>query len=516
MSASATNPAFPTDYLIAHWQGHLLTKARAIIGSYQPSDAQALSEHLQVAAFSGNAAKELRKPVGLELSEQEIARVFASVAEAAMSETSAAQRQAEPEPPRWPALDPSARHGLAGEFVNTIEPETEADAAALLVQFLAAFGNAAGKTVCRAPDGTPHYFNLFALLCGSSSKARKGSSWHFVKRLFDHADPEWTRQRVQSGLSSGEGVIWAVRDAITRREPVRAKGRIVDYQDVEVDPGVADKRVLLFESEFASVLKVLSREGNTLSATIRQAWDTGDIRTLTKNTPAKATGAHISIIAHITIEELLRYFDSTEAASGFGNRFLFLCVRRSKYLSRGGRVGEAALQALAERVVLALAFARSVGEFEFSEAAYEKWDRLYPALSAERPGLLGSMLARSEAQVSRLAFIYAALDRSLTVEPVHLIAAAALWEYCEASVEYIFGAKLGDPAADAILAALRERPNGLTRTDISNLFARNLSAERIERTLDALLRANLVERRPKGSHTPEHWSTKTTKTTKTT
>jgi len=208
------------------------------------------------------------------------------------------QAAPDPEPPRWPALDLGALYGLAGDFVNFVEPQTEAAAAALLIQFLAAFGNAAGKAVCRAPDGTAHYFNLFTLLCGPSSKARKGTAWYFVKQFFDHAEPEWTRERVQSGLSSGEGAIWAVRDAITRREPVRENGKVVDYQEVEVDPGVADKRLLLFESEFANVLKVLAREGNTLSAILRQAFDTGDIRTLTKNTPAKATGAHISIVAH--------------------------------------------------------------------------------------------------------------------------------------------------------------------------------------------------------------------------
>lgn len=425
------------------------------------------------------------------------------------------QTPPDPEPTRWPALEVDALCGLAGDFVNLVEPQTEADRAALLTQFLVAFGNAAGKAVCRAPDGTPHYLNLFALLCGSTSKARKGSSWHFAKRLFEAADPEWLRERVQTGLSSGEGVIWAVRDSITRREPVREKSRVVDYQELEADPGVADKRLLLLESEFASVLKVLAREGNTLSPILRLAWDSGDIRNLTKNTPAKATGAHISIIAHITIEELLRYFDSTEAASGFGNRFLFLCVRRSKLLSRGGRIDEEALAALAERTKQALAFARSVGKFEFSEASYEAWDRLYPSLSEERPGLLGSMLARSEAQVSRLSFLYAALDCSGKVEPTHLVAATALWEYCEASTEFIFRNKLGDPVADAVLAGLRERPDGLTRTEISNVFARNRSAAQIERALETLSRAGLVERQSKSSHTPERWTTKTTKMTKT-
>jgi hypothetical protein len=123
------------------------------------------------------------------------------------------------------------------------------------------------------------------------------------------------------------------------------------------------------------------------------------------------------------------------------------------------------------------------------------------------------MLARSEAQVSRVAFVYAGLDCSRRVEPAHLIAAAALWEYCEASVEYIFGAKLGDPVADTILAALREHGTGLTRTEISNLFMRNMSADRIERAVGSLLRVNLVERQPRSSRTPERWLTKTTQTT---
>ena len=45
----------------------------------------------------------------------------------------------------WPApLAPDAYHGIAGEIVRKIEPETEADPAAMLFQFLAAIGNTLG------------------------------------------------------------------------------------------------------------------------------------------------------------------------------------------------------------------------------------------------------------------------------------------------------------------------------------------------------------------------------------
>ena len=72
--------------------------------------------------------------------------------------------------------------------------------------------------------------------------------------------------------------------------------------------------MLVLESEFGSVLKVIAREKNTLSAIIRQAWDTGTLRTLTKNAPAHATNAHISIIGHITRDELRRGIAETEIA----------------------------------------------------------------------------------------------------------------------------------------------------------------------------------------------------------
>ena len=54
-----------------------------------------------------------------------------------------------------------------------------------------------------------------------------------------------------------------------------------------------DKRRLVVEPEFAQTLKVLAREGNTLSAIVRQAWDGEPLQTIVRNDPLRATGAHI-------------------------------------------------------------------------------------------------------------------------------------------------------------------------------------------------------------------------------
>jgi hypothetical protein len=423
----------------------------------------------------------------------------------------AAEAEAKARP--WPVLDSAALHGIAGMFVNLVEPHSEADPAALLIQFLAAVGNRMGRTIYRVAEGSRHHANIYCVVVGKTGVGRKGSSWSQVARLLRLLPESTPAPTVHTGLSSGEGLIWAVRDKIERLEPVREKGRATgELEYVVVDPGVDDKRLLVLETEFSSTLRVIERDGNTLSALVRQAWDSGDLQSLTKNSPAKATGAHVSIIGHTTDEELLRSLTSTQAANGFGNRQLWVCARRSKILPRGGRLRDEDFCALvaALRNVFTWCQGRPV-ELSISDRAWAVWDEVYPTLTSGRPGLLGALLSRAEAQVLRLAIVYAGLDTSDTLEPVHLQAALAVWRYAEASVEYIFGDTLGDPDADAILSALCSAGGyGLSRTDIRDMFVRHLSAARIERALGVLHKANLatVEKVNTGGRPAEVWRIK--------
>jgi hypothetical protein len=398
---------------------------------------------------------------------------------------------------KWPdPLDDRAYYGLAGEIVRAIEPHSEADPVALLVQLLIAVGNCIGRTAHFVAESQRHHLNLFCVLVGVTSKGRKGSAWSHILRLFDHLNPLWTHDRIRSGLSSGEGLIWNVRDPIIQRQPIKEKGRVVDYQDVEVDPGESDKRLLVVEAEFANTLKVMGREGNTLSAVVRQAWDTGHLRTLTKNNPAKSTDAHISLVGHITRDELRRNMTATEQTNGFGNRFLWLCVQRSKALPEGGRIHQVDFTDLLTRLGNVMHFADTVGQMDRDAEAKRIWAQVYPDLSEGQPGLLGAMLSRAEAQVMRLACLYAVLDHSLIVTVNHLYAALALWDFCDASARYIFGGSLGDRVADDILVALKASPEGLTRTEISDLFHRNRPAGEINRALQLLADHRLARPEP--------------------
>ncbi len=370
--------------------------------------------------------------------------------------------------PGWPPpLSRLALGGLAGDIVAAIEPHTESDPVAILAQLLVGFGSMIGRGAHYAVEATRHHPNEFVVLVGASAKARKGSSWDHVERLLAGVEAGWAGSRVVSGLSSGEGLIWAVRDHDEDRAPT-------------------DKRLLVLEAEFAAVLKMTAREGCTLSPIVRNAWDGKAMQSLTKNSPARATGAHVSIVGHITAEEFVRHLSGIEAANGFLNRFIILAVRRSKLLPEGGNIDDAELSPLLDRLAAAVCSGRQAGRVSFDESARSLWWDLYPVLSEAEPGLRGAVCARAEAHVVRLALLYALLDGAAAIGACHLRAALALWEYAAASARWVFGDALGDPTADDIHKALLCQPDGLTRSAIRDLFHRNRSSKDIGAALEHL------------------------------
>jgi hypothetical protein len=117
-----------------------------------------------------------------------------------------------PPPAGWPAPpNPVAYHGLPGAIVAKIAPHTEADPAAILTQLLICCGALIGRDAHFQVEATRHHPNEFVVLIGDSAKSRKGSSFDHVARLLAQADASFT-SRLTTGLSSGEGLIWAVRD----------------------------------------------------------------------------------------------------------------------------------------------------------------------------------------------------------------------------------------------------------------------------------------------------------------
>ncbi|MBA3304725.1 MAG: hypothetical protein H0U25_02200 [Thermoleophilaceae bacterium] len=176
---------------------------------------------------------------------------------------------------------------------------------------------------------------------GATSRGRKGTAWANVRRILAAADPEFTSERILGGLASGEGLIQAVGDGALDKDGNRFGE-------------VTDKRLLIYEPEFARVLKVCGRDSSTLSAILRDSWDRGDLRVMTRKDPLRASGAHVSLLAHVTLDELRRSLTETDAGNGYGNRHLFIASRRSKRLPAGGNLDESEVHAMGRTVRAAL------------------------------------------------------------------------------------------------------------------------------------------------------------------
>lgn len=373
-----------------------------------------------------------------------------------------------PAPAGWPAPPAAAvYHELLGEIVTTISPHTEADPVAILTQLLVAFGAAAGRGAWFTVEATRHHPNEFMLLVGDSSKARKGSSWDHVRRLLADVDPS-IAQRILTGLSSGEGLIWAVRDP---------NGQ---------DPGIGDQRLLVIEPEFSSVLKASAREISTLSPTLRSAWDGRPLAILTRTAPARATGAHIALIGHITQTELRRHTTTIELANGYLNRILIVACRRQRLLPEGGHHDPLHGTGLTRLLAATLKHAQTAGRVRLDADARELWHRAYQQLAQPRDGILGQITARAEAHTIRLALLYALADGQRQIAQPHLNAALALQDYAARSAGWALHGATGQPLAEQIHTALRHTPAGLTRSQISDTLKHNQPAGHIDDALHAL------------------------------
>jgi Protein of unknown function (DUF3987) len=393
-----------------------------------------------------------------------------------MTQPSGAYAARPPDPPEWPALDGAAYHGMALDVVQDTAPYTEADPAGLLLTFLAAAG--CYLTNGHSHAGYPHMWigdtehppRVWPLLMGATADGRKGTADAVVRRILGAADTGFLGTSVESGLTSGSGLIERVRD------PSGIDSREKNYQ-----PGVEDKRLLVVEHEFGGTLRRAARDGNDLTERLREAWDGRPLSAMSRSVNRlRATGAHIVVIGHITPGELrIRLGESTDVVGGTMNRFLPVLVRRSKRLPGGGGVPDHVIEDAGKRLAGLREHASVALRYERDQNADRWWrEEIYIELTPDNvpEGVFARMVARAAPQVMRLALIYCLLDAAPAVSEDHLAAAVAIWRYVLASVTYVFGG-IGDPDLDALTEAVRSAGlTGLTGTQVRDLFGRHKSA----------------------------------------
>ncbi len=368
----------------------------------------------------------------------------------------------------------AAWYGLPGEVVRTLKEQTESDPVGLLVTYLTAFGAAVGRDPHAEAEGAPHPGRLFSVMVGDSSKARKGTTWAQVRRIFAEADGRFVEKGIVGGFGSGEAL---------------------------VDAAAADDsegRLLVYEPEWARILGVGKRDGSTLSPLLRQAWDGETLAVRTRGSgTVTADNASVSMLGHVTQEELRAKLTDVEMANGYANRHCFVMVRRSKFLPSGGKLGSDAIGRLGKKTRDALGKARSLGILSRSPEAERRWETLYYKMADDEPGgLLAAVIGRDAAQVLRLSVLYTLTDGSKVIELCHLEAAWSVWEYCRQSAAYIFGDLSGNPVADKIKAALDAAgAAGLDGRGLDRACAGHATAGELRAALDYLDRKGLIATR---------------------
>lgn len=388
---------------------------------------------------------------------------------------------------QWPTLGADAYHGLTGEFVRLYDPYTEADPAAVLFCWLATAGCWFGPNFYIKGGNTRHPGKVWPLITGDTSTGAKGTAIAVTRGFWFDFDRQFVLSCTANGLSTGEGLIRAVRDP---------NGD--DPSEPGYDEGVEDKRLWVDAPEFASVLERSRREGNSLSATLRETYDWAILQTLTSGSPLRATDSHIVIVPQITPSELVAKLTATDVANGLANRFMTVCSRMSKLLPEGNDPSPDAVRDFgshlqSSRTAIELTARGKAWELRRTEAARKLWDEEYRRRFGERTdepeSPVKALLARWHANSARMSVVYALLDGQLEVDEIHVRAALAAWDYVEASTRFVFGSEAGDRDLGRLLEYVNAAGDkGRTRSAISaELFQRNRTKKELDLLLDKLL-----------------------------
>lgn len=465
----------------------LLAVGRAVVD--RPEE-----EHESIAATAVNVAAALRSDGGRVPSLDEARRAIRDGAAWAREhglKAPTAPGDEAPTPRRAPWPEPmgdEAFIGPIGEFARAVEPTTEAQVEPILVQSLALSGCALGPVPAFHVGATRHPGILHVVNVGNTSRARKGTAADEAERLI-RKGTDFDLQ-FEYGLSSGEGLIDAFR-----------------YEEGQPAP---DPRRAIIEGEFASVLRVMGREGNTLSAVLRNAWDGKPLGTLTRANPVRVQSHHLAVIGAVTFDELRRDLTPTAITNGLVNRILWVVSKRAQVLPNPPAPVD--LAPFKSRLTDAHRSATFLAKPVRATGAYQSlWQEVYGDLTRDVPGALGAATARAEAQVQRLALVYSLLDCADARDEVHLRAALEVWRYCRDSAAYLFGSGTGDALADRFLAALQEAGAvGLTKTELRRQVVGNrMATDRIDAALSRLEEFGYAERssvKPATGKSIERWA----------
>lgn len=410
-----------------------------------------------------------------------------------------------------PRPDSACLYGLVGEVAHAGSATTEANPFAVALNFIAYLSAAVGRGPFLPVGNAYHHARIFGQHVGRTGRGRKGDAVSLTHRLDKalQALDELIAPKVhRGGLSSREGLVALIHDGYKEGKN-------------EVEP-IHDKRLWVVESEFSNVLQQSKREGNTLSAALRDVWDGVSLKPATKSNRLWATDPHIALSVAITPNELNALMASRELTNGFANRFLLIFAERTKVLPFPAATPQHAVDALAAKVKVVLEFAGAdryaetdVHRMELTQAAAARYAGLYLGeLDDQGAGdKVNALLERRAPMLLRLAMLFALTDLTFKIDVHHVNAALAWVRYSVESTKFVFASDLDEAgieqrnaAATKVLDYIALKGKATRKQLTVECFQSHATKTQIDAAIDELLSATPprieVETVPRPKGTP--------------
>lgn len=388
-------------------------------------------------------------------------------------------------------MSEDAFYGLAGKMAMEISPINGISKEAVLFQFLICMSTLCAHKFFYSIGGKRIYSADYLVLVGNTGSSKKGTSFSDVKYFFDKFYPEFSTQRLKTGVNSGEGLINSIRDRVTSIEK-NEKGK---EREVTKDEGALSKIVLFLETEFSRLLKAGKRDGSTVTECYRNAWDGVPLEINTSQRSIRSTDYCVSLIAHITPKELRSLVSDIDSSNGYLNRFMFCLISGGEpkpFPESFDRVNFSFINEFSEL----LSFINSMdnGEVVLADNAKDLYLEIYNEFYYRSEDKITELISRNTQHLLKMAMLYAIIDQSPVISNEHLKAAKALIDYSAASIQELFGNDILSKKESKVLKYLSTQEGKSTRGKIqSDCFKNNSSKEELDSIQESLIMKKMIE-----------------------
>ena len=389
--------------------------------------------------------------------------------------------------------------GLIGDAVDRLDDHTEATREALHQTLLTGLCPLLG-ILPRIPQPLRATPNIFTVIVGKQFSGKKGTSWldieqNFLKPIAGQLNlsDDWMNARV-TNVESGQGII----NLIHHGDPNR----------------------LFVLQEFKSLFDAMTRDSSNVDSVLRQAFDRESLQVNRARDVQRVDDANISIIGHITPDELTEQVRSVWAVNGFFRRWLWCYSESSKEVN--SIMPENIAADLVDLFVLAIENARRHASVTLTPEAWDYWAEWRRSLATDDESFITKASAGHESRVARMALVLALLDldaqadlpdmdrtvgETLQQGPrehhygereivgvKHLKTAIRWNQYSIDTLEYVFGNRRWDHTTQKIYDWLEEYGELELSQIYSQVFKGNKSKDEIRQSGEKLERAGAIRR----------------------